>query len=272
MNKTKRTLIVSSIVMVLVLVVAIVSATAAWFSNYASSKPDTGFIADSQVISESVSITIDEGVDSLEGYGTSIWPAVSKDGYLSKGGVAPYGSELKQVVKNKTTKAARCAVLYFNINCVGAPDKNVSGAAIDDRKSLAVSVQNATLGEGGKDYLSEFNVEMELVSIIETDGDKKVETIAKNDDPKVNSVYYVQPNKNGDEKTPSNTLYMLVVPGETYYVKATIYFNKVDEECLDELIHFGVDDKGIAVQKLNFKFDILNKLDESIDIREGHLG
>lgn len=30
---------------------------------------------------------------------------------------------------------------------------------------------------------------------------------------------------------------MLVKPGEKYYVKATIYFNQIDEECDENLIY-----------------------------------
>ena len=43
--------------------------------------------------------------------------------------------------------------------------------------------------------------------------------------------------------------YMLIQPGLTYYVKAEIYFNKVDEECNPELLN--------TVIKFNFKLNIL---------------
>ena len=59
MNKTKRTLIVSSVVMALVLIVTVVSVTAAWFSNVASTKED-GFTINSTTLKESANITIGE--------------------------------------------------------------------------------------------------------------------------------------------------------------------------------------------------------------------
>lgn len=271
MHKTKRTLVISSVVMMLVLVVAIVSATAAWFSNFADSKQD-GFIIDSTTITESASIDISEDANSINGYGLSVWPAVSKPGYLSKGGIAPTGADLKNVIENQTIKEARCAVLYFSIQCTGNPDKDSDSKVIDGRKSLSVDVNSATIKLNGssensvqqKDYLSEFNVEMELVSIDENDGEKNATALPKNDDPKVNSVYYIQ-------NSPSEALYMLVKPGDTYYVKATIYFNKVDEECLDELIHFGTDENGDAVQKIEFVFDISYSMPNGVDIRNGNL-
>ena len=35
-------------------------------------------------------------------------------------------------------------------------------------------------------------------------------------------------------------MYLLVMPGETYYVRATIYFNQVDEEVDVELLYTSV--------------------------------
>lgn len=272
MHKTKRTLVISSVVMMLVLVVAIVSATAAWFSNFADSKQD-GFIIDSTTITESASIDISQDAESINGYGESIWPAVSVPGYLSKGGIAPTGAELKSLIENKTIKEARCAVLYFSIQCTGNPDKDGENKVIDGRKSLSVGINSATIkGDDTQkiNYLSEFNVEMELVSISTTNDSegneikKTATTLPKDNDPKVNSVYYIQ-------DSPSEALYMLVKPGDTYYVKATIYFNKVDEECADELIHFGIDEDGKAVQKMEFVFDISYSMPNGVDIRQGNL-
>lgn len=265
MNKAKRTLVISSVVMMLVLVVAIVSATAAWFSNFADSKED-GFIIDSTTITESASIDISE--ESISGNGLSVWPAVSTPGYLSKGGIAPTGATLKSVVADKTIKEARCAVIYFSIQCTGNPDKS-DNTVIDGRKSLSIEAKSAKIQNSDVSYLSEFNVEMELVSITTgTDAEgkeiKTATTLQKNEDPKVNSVYYIQNN-------PSDALYMLVKPGDSYYVKATIYFNKVDEECVDELIHFGKDEDGNAVQSVEFVFDISYSMPNGVDIRNGEL-
>ena len=83
MNKTKRTLIISSIVMALAFIVTVVSVTAAWFSNVSSSKQD-GFIIGSTTLKESATISIDTNVGGSSD--VSIWPAVVKKGYLAQGG------------------------------------------------------------------------------------------------------------------------------------------------------------------------------------------
>ena len=265
MNKTKRTLIVSSVVMALILVVTVVSVTAAWFTNVADSTP-TGFEISSDLLQESASISIDE---SVSGYGSSIWPAIANPGYLAKGNLAPYGTALKNAEKDVIDKGAQCAVLYFPIKFVGDPD---SGAT-DGRKSLVLNVVYAHLGtksegndgvtEGEENYLSAFNVEMELVRITET-GSEPIDPVKPNDNSTAKDVYYYQPFFDvATELLPSYKLYMLVNPGDTYYVKATVYFNQIDEECDEKLIYMDVDkDKSIVL-----RFELQNQIDSTIDIR-----
>ena len=269
MNKTKRTLIVSSVVMALILVVTVVSVTAAWFTNVADSTP-TGFEISSDLLQESASISIDE---SVSGYGSSIWPAIANPGYLAKGNLAPYGRALKKAEKDVIDKGAQCAVLYFPIKFVGDPD---SGAT-DGRKSLVLNVVYAHLGtksegndgvtEGEENYLSAFNVEMELVRITET-GSEPIDPVKPNDNSTAKDVYYYQPFfDNATELLPSYKLYMLVNPGDTYYVKATVYFNQIDEECDEKLIYMDVDkDKSIVL-----RFELQNQIDSTIDIRKGKM-
>lgn len=267
MNKTKRTLIVSSVVMALILVVTVVSVTAAWFTNVADSTP-TGFEISSDLLQESASISIDE---SVSGYGSSIWPAIANPGYLAKGNLAPYGRALKKAETGVIDKGANCAVLYFPIKFVGDPD---SGAT-DGRKSLVLNVVYAHLGtksegkdevtEGKENYLSAFNVEMELVRITET-GSEPIDPVKPNDNSTAKDVYYYQPFfDDATELLPSYKLYMLVNPGDTYYVKATVYFNQIDEECDEKLIYMDVDkDKSIVL-----RFELQNQIDSTIDIRKG---
>ena len=269
MNKTKRTLIVSSVVMALILVVTVVSVTAAWFTNVADSTP-TGFEISSDLLQESASISIDE---SVSGYGSSIWPAIANPGYLAKGNLAPYGRALKNAETDVIDKGAQCAVLYFPIKFVGDPD---SGAT-DGRKSLVLNVVYAHLGtksegndgvtEGEENYLSAFNVEMELVRITET-GSEPIDPVKPNDNSTAKDVYYYQPFfDNATELLPSYKLYMLVNPGDTYYVKATVYFNQIDEECDEKLIYMDVDkDKSIVL-----RFELQNQIDSTIDIRKGKM-
>lgn len=265
MNKTKRTLIVSSVVMALIFVVTVVSATAAWFTNVSDSNED-GFTTDSALLSESASITIDENAAS--DYGTAVWPAVATSGYLSKGNVAPYGTDLKQKQTNKIDIAAKCAVIYFPITFVGSSDTDENQVSIDGRKSLMLGVNAAHLDSDTTiDYLSDFNVEMELVTL-KGDGDsktsEKLTSVLPSDfSGNPNAIYYNQP-FTADEKLPSYKLYMLVIPGETYYVKATIYFNRIDEECNEKLIYLTGTQKSIA-----FQFEIKYNVGDGVDIRKG---
>ena len=254
MNKTKRTLIISSIVMALAFIVTVVSVTAAWFSNVSSSKQD-GFIIGSTTLKESATISIDTNVGGASD--VSIWPAVVKKGYLAQGGVAPVGKALKTSTAIVPTKA-KTAVVYFPINFVGAPDSNAEGVEIDGRKSLQVKLNFAsteanlvkTEQDGkevvtgtNKDVKGAFNVELDMVSVVKN-GDAY--TITPIDMTGVNpkelsgtdKVYCNQPSLENGE--PGHNLYLLVMPGETYYVRATIYFNQVDEEVDVELLYTSV--------------------------------
>lgn len=268
MNKTKRTLIVSSLVMALTLIVTIVSVTAAWFSNTASSQKD-GFTIDSTVLSETADIKIDE--DMNDGSNTSAWPAVAKPGVVLAGDGCPRGAALKET-GNKISRAAKSAVFYFPINVIGTSDTDADGETIDGRKSMLLDVVSAkiateTVDEDGNkkvvlgdtDYLERFNVEMCIVTI---NADKSADKVDVSDvDPanlkNTNNIYYYQNAKeNGD---PQSKLYMLIVPGESYYVQATVYFNEVDEKCEDLLYLTG--------QTLRFDFKLSTNVGD-VNIRQ----
>lgn len=290
MNKTKRTLIVSSVVMALILVVTAVSVTAAWFSNFAGSNAG-GFTIDSALLQESVNITIDS---SASDYGTALWPAVATPGYLEKGEFAPYGTDLKEkkgetYAVNGVQKAAKCAVIYFPVRFEGSPDLNEQNVAIDGRRSLYLEVQHAYLGtkpaENGngnntpsedttKDYLSSFNVEMKLVKVTKTVNGETVTTTVEDlpstETPQgtANDVYYNQPNTS-NEKYPGYKLYMLLKPGVEYYVQATIYFNQLDEECDEKLLYLDAFEQ--AQKAISFKFELHSTLPTGTSIRNNHM-
>lgn len=254
MNKTKRTLIISSIVMALAFIVTVVSVTAAWFSNVSSSKQD-GFIIGSTTLKESATISIDTNVGGSSD--VSIWPAVVKKGYLAQGGVAPSGKALKTSTAIVPTKA-KTAVVYFPINFVGAPDSNAEGVEIDGRKSLQVNLNFAsteanlvkTEQDGkqvvtgtNKDVKGAFNVELDMVSVVKNGDAYTITPIDMTGvDPKklsgTDKIYCNQPSLENGE--PGYDLYLLVMPGETYYVRATIYFDQVDEEVDVELLYTSV--------------------------------
>ena len=285
MNKTKRTLIVSSVVMALILVVTAVSVTAAWFSNFAGSN-EGGFTIDSALLQESVNITIDS---SASDYGTALWPAVATPGYLEKGKVAPYGTDLKTTQTGVIDVKAKCAVIYFPIRFEGSPDLNEQNVAIDGRRSLYLEVQHAYLGtkpaENGngngtinedttKDYLSSFNVEMKLVKVTKTVNGETVTTTVE-DLPSTqtpqgtaNDVYYNQPG-NANGKLTGYKLYMLLKPGVEYYVQTTIYFNQIDEECDEKLLYLDAFQK--AQKAISFKFELHSTLPTGTSIRNNNM-
>lgn len=247
MNKTKRTLIISSIVMALAFIVTVVSVTAAWFSNVSSSKQD-GFIIGSTTLKESATISIDTNVGGSSD--VSIWPAVVKKGYLAQGGVAPAGKALKTSTANVLT-TAKTAVVYFPINFVGAPDSKVNDKGeiveIDGRKSLQVNLNfastEANLIKTEQDVKGAFNVELDMVSVVKNGDAYTITPIDMTGiDPKklsgTDKIYCNQPSLENGE--PGYDLYLLVMPGETYYVRATIYFNQVDEEVDVELLYTSV--------------------------------
>lgn len=258
MNKTKRTLIVSSVVMALVLIVTVVSVTAAWFSNVASTKED-GFTIDSTTLKESANITI--GDESIGESNTMVWPAVLNPGTMLKNGEYPRGKALKNTGENIVV-AAKTAVYYFPINFIGSSDLS-GGKSIDGRRSLMLKLDSAKLVSGEKvestDYKSKFNVEMCLVTLSE---DKKVATEINLDDvfsdalSGTSNVYYYQKTEDGE---PCDEFYMLIIPGEEYYVKATIYFNEVDEQ-YDDLLYL----KG---KTLKFDFMLTTDMPADVDIR-----
>lgn len=285
MNKTKRTLIVSSVVMALILVVTAVSVTAAWFSNFAGSN-EGGFTIDSALLQESVNITIDS---SASDYGTALWPAVATPGYLEKGKVAPYGTDLKTTQTGVIDVKAKCAVIYFPIRFEGSPDLNEQNVAIDGRRSLYLEVKHAYLGtkpaENGngngtinedttKDYLSSFNVEMKLVKVTKTVNGETVTTTVEDlpstETPQgtANDVYYNQPG-NANGKLTGYKLYMLLKPGVEYYVQTTIYFNQIDEECDEKLLYLDAFQK--AQKAISFKFELHSTLPAGTSIRNNHM-
>lgn len=240
--------------MALAFIVTVVSVTAAWFSNVSSSKQD-GFIIGSTTLKESATISIDTNVGGASD--VSIWPAVVKKGYLAQGGVAPVGKALKTSTAIVPTKA-KTADVYFPINFVGAPDSNAEGVEIDGRKSLQVKLNFAsteanlikTEQDGkqvvtgtNKDVKGAFNVELDMVSVVKNGDAYTITPIDMTGvDPTklsgTDKIYCNQPSLENGE--PGHDLYLLVMPGETYYVRATIYFNQVDEEVDVELLYTSV--------------------------------
>jgi len=171
-------------------------------------------------------------------------------------------------------------VVYFPINFVGAPDtKTVDGqtTAIDGRKALEVSLNFVSTKSNlkketqdgkevivgtDKDVKSAFNVELDMVSVAKNaDGGYTITPIDMTGiDPSklsgTDDIYCNQPSLENGE--PGYNLYLLVMPGETYYVRATIYFNQVDEEVDLELLHTTI----------FFNFGLKMEVDKDVDVRK----
>lgn len=241
MSKTKRTLIISSCIMALAFVVAVVSVSAAWFGDIKSARDD-GFIISSDTLQDMASIDINS---SLGMSGERIYPAVAINGYFT--GINP---PTRSVLKNKIdgiSKEAQVATVYFPIQFIGTPD---DGYEIENRKSLELQLLSAHLSDDESetpfDFIEEFNVDMCLVSAeLDEDGKFKSEkaivpTAEEYETLKGGNVFY---------DSYGYHLYMLLHPGVTYYVKVQIYFNKIDEECNPDLLN--------TVIKFNFKLNIL---------------
>lgn len=241
--------------MALAFIVTVVSVTAAWFSNVSSSKQD-GFIIGSTTLKESATISIDTNVGGSSD--VSIWPAVVKKGHLAQGNTAPTGKALINTSTANVIATAKAAVVYFPINFVGAPDVDDKREEIDGRKSLQVNLNFASTEANlikteqngkqvvtgtNKDVKGAFNVELDMVSVVKNGDAYTITPIDMTGvDPKklsgTDKIYCNQPSLTNGE--PGYDLYLLVMPGETYYVRATIYFNQVDEEVDVELLYTSV--------------------------------
>lgn len=268
MNKTKRTLFISSLVMLLALIVTVVSVSAAWFSNTASVSKD-GFIIGSDTIQEFASIKIDTDL-SGEG-GTPIWPAIARKGALS-GVKAPTGKILTTTESGLVEKVAKHADVYFPVTFIGMPDEGYD----DQRKSLKLSVDSITIEkyvqkEDDKivsytDFKTDFNVELDMVAITKTENGEQTETTIATipmdgvdaSNLTDNQIFYVQPYENGE---PTYNLYMLLKPSVSYYIHAKVYFNHIDEECNPELLYTTIN--------LNFSMTILKVGDFNIRVEFG---
>lgn len=112
----------------------------------------------------------------------------------------------------------------------------------------------ASFSSGGKqysvqlvDYKDEFNVEVSLIAAqLGEDGAFESEIAPIPTD----SAYRTLTGERVFYECYGYDTYLLLQPGVTYYVKAQIYFNKVDEECNFDLLD--------TVVRFNFKLNILS--------------
>ncbi len=232
--KSKRTIIISSCIMLLALVVAIVGVSAAWFGDVKSASTSSNLVIDSDTVSSTVSVEFSSDATNPDG----IYPAIAKKGEFAHS-AAPTGDDLYNLSSEQIEKSAQVAVFYFTITYIGAAD---SGAT-DGRKSLRLELltaqrDNGTNAEGGHtfdeeiDYKDDFNVRMCLVKKV---GEEyiPIDSAATPDDlTGGDTVYY----KNDRSDTARGHVMDMRLLNEEYTVKFEVFFNKIDEECNHDLI------------------------------------
>ena len=246
--KNKKTIIISSLIMCLTLIVAVVSVTAAWFGNVTSGRIDADLTIDSDTVDESANVEIDS---STTGLGNTVYPAKTKLGrvestYPGNYGVidGQYDADAAQklyptsgtIVDDKISDNAKVATIYLTIDYIGSIDKD----AKDGKKTLLMSLDGVYIASALKgdtpnyddptlvNYKEEFNVKMCLVK---NEGSAEAPEFVE-DEALKNDVH-----NDYNEKNPyGHLMYFRVAPGH-YTVKFEIYFNKVDEECNFDLLN-----------------------------------
>lgn len=272
--KTKRTLIISSLIMCLTLIVAVVSITAAWFGDVNQSKLGADLTINSGTVSSSADIDMSSDISSDD----AIFPAVAVPGKFLKDSVSvPHGTPTGEPPVGEPQPApneaellypsregydknalnikedAKVVTFYLTVEYVGVQDDG----ATDGKKSLQMelegvylSAEMAKLGEeeqyNAHNYRNEFNVKMSLVDGVEGD----VITSETDSYPLTGKkVYY---NNNYDELNNKygHIMQMRVAPGK-HVVKFEIYFNKVDEECNFDLLNTQLTLRVTLSQEVN---------------------
>lgn len=245
--KSKKTIIISSLIMCLTLIVAIVSVTAAWFGNVTSGKIEANLTIDSDTVDESANVEIDS---SATGAGNNIYPAIAVKGLVGSAYPGNYGKYNEnsdklypadlgktpaEYLKGLISENAQVATIYLTIDYIGSIDASAS----DGKKTLLMSLDgvylSADLGDKPNyedtslvNYKEEFNVKMSLVKNTGSAEDPQFvedETLSSD----VHNDY-------NDKNPYGQLMYFRVVPGK-YTVKFEIYFNKVDEECNFDLLN-----------------------------------
>ncbi len=230
---TKRTLIVSTCIMVLILIVTVVGVSAAWFGDILN---DT--FGDNEIVISSEQPTgqtqIDASSAGMYKDSDTLTPAKTVDGYLLGGGDPASITNVLDASNANLQSTASQVKIIFPFSYLGAGD---SGEA-DGKKAIEVKLTGAYLYDASANpiksvnYMEDFTISFDIVkdvTITTTDGVNEIsggtdvastpiESLKKGD----GNIYY--------EDTQNYTSYMLVEPGVTYYCRITVHFNKVAEE------------------------------------------
>lgn len=258
MKNTKRTIILSSLIMCLTVVVALVGVSAAWFSD--TLRSSNTIIISSETPTGQATIDIESASTRYFG-GDKLVPAIINKDFIQQDnsgagtGSVPYdainvlspsligNTSAAPLVSNATTFS-----VYFPFMYVGSSDVGTA----DGLKSVEVHMKSASLlnprekdEEGNPintdyvNYMEDFNFSYSVVKVV-LDEDKKVVSDQPNTDIALPEITKI---RNGDAY---DVIYMIIKPGVEYYFKTVINFSKVDEFCNQELLD----------TRLYFNFDI----------------
>ncbi|MEG2688403.1 MAG: hypothetical protein RSA24_04470 [Clostridia bacterium] len=229
----KKTVVISSFVMCLVLVISLISVSVAWFSNILSA--DNKIIISSEKPLGQATIKVESASNSADN-GDKLTPAIIKrgimlDGYdvasidvLDKNNTlvdttAPFNTANKPLMSKATTVTVTFPYLY-----IGAPD---SGYATKDVDISIDAVYNKehTINGGADGKPSESSL-----------------TNYKND--------FAYSFKSGAQKTNSTKLHLSINPGTLYNCTVVFNFARIDEQCdqelLNKMLYFKIKIEAVA--------------------------
>lgn len=248
----KKTVIISSIMLVVVLVSVLVGVSAAWFGDVnkveRSLVVDTArFGSDSSGASGSAGYDIESG-SAIIISSSSIQPASMVPGYFTgnKGNVAPSGAALLSSGTSGMLKPATSAIIYIPLSYKGSTSGDVfystyKRVGVTVRLTSATTLDPTTSTMSTYNYIEYFNVDLSIVRA-NTGGagynEAHALTINTTDLNAGTTTPYYESNSYTNITTGATNykLEMLIVPESQYYLKAVIYFATVDDETPAELL------------------------------------
>lgn len=259
--KTKRTLIISSAILALVIVVTIVSASAAWFGDIKHAETTLHVTSERPLGEATIDLT---SAESLNDNTTKLISAKAVNGALLGGQTPPTGATLLTASQPLgIATAANEVPIYFPFSYSGSGD---SGAT-DGKKAVKIFIDSAYLRsdlnynesqkkytpkEGAINYLDEFYITFDVVKDVQKEegnityttvtsatATKSGETVTFSGLSSTNDSIYFKNDVDG------KALYLLVPPSIDYYsVKVGISYNFIDEELnpatINQTIVFGI--------------------------------
>ncbi len=246
--KGKKAIIISSLILGLTLIVAVVCTSAAWFGSVNSRT-----IADLEIGAGDASASTGVSIASGDIAGQSLRPAVAKSGYFGNATKYPgnyfTGAEGETFDEKKAVELDPSNDLSEGISTKATSVQFVlsirraaaEGEGSDDIAPVKLILAGAYLekdltkvGSGeysgyeiadgmDRNFKNEFNVKMTLVQNKDGTGDVSQEIVQYDDSYSADNPF-------------GHVLTVQAKANVTYFVKFEIYFNKLDEECDPELL------------------------------------